>query len=200
MNPIPLNLVFEDQISEFIMIKLAEKAEKFFISNSYSEGGFGYIKKNIAGFNEAARGCPFFVLTDLDYLECAPSLIGDWIKQPIHANLIFRIAVHEVEAWVLADIEGFSKYTGISRANFKNNPEEILDPKAELLRLIKRCRNRKIREDILPKDEYATIGPNYNGRLGEFIIHHWSISRAMKRSDSLKRAMQNLLDFNITYN
>lgn len=200
MNPISLNLVFEDQISEFVMIKLAEKTDKFFISNSYSEGGFGYIKKNIRGFNEASKGCPFFVLTDLDNGDCAPALISDWLKDPPHANLIFRVAIREVEAWLLADIEGFSKYTGISKVNFHSTPEDLPDPKAALLQLIKRCRKRDIREDILPKDEFAKVGPNYNDRLSEFVIKHWNISRALKRSDSLKRAMQHLTTFEVIYN
>jgi len=199
MNPISLNLVFEDQISEYIMTKLAEKVGKYFVANSYSEGGFGYIKKNISGFNEASKGSPFFVLTDLDTVNCAPTLITNWLHEPMHPNLIFRIAVREVEAWLLADIEGFSKYTGISKANFNNNPEEIADPKAELIRLIRRCRKRIIREDILPKNEFASIGPNYNGRLGEFVLKHWSISRAMRRSESLKRTMRHLSNFNVVY-
>ena len=197
MNPTPLSLVFEDQISEFVMTKLVDKTEKFIIANSYSEGGFGYIKKNIAGFNEASKGYPFFILTDLDNAGCAPTLIEDWLVEPAHPNLIFRIAVHEVEAWLLADIEGFSKYTGISKVNFHDNPEEIVDPKAALLQLIKRCRKRKIREDILPKNEFASVGPNYNERLGEFVYKHWSINRAMKRSDSLKRAMHHLSSFKV---
>jgi hypothetical protein len=200
MNPIPLNLVFEDQISEFIMKKLADKTKKYIIANSYSEGGFGYIKKNIRGFNEASKGSPFFVLADLDTVDCAPTLIEDWLKVPVNPNLIFRVAVHEVEAWILADIEGFSKYTGISKANFQIDPDKIEDPKAVLIQLVKRCRNRGIREDILPKNEFATVGPNYNGRLGEFVINHWSISRAMKRSDSLKRAMLHLSNFKSNYN
>lgn len=199
MNPIPLNLVFEDEISEMVMVKLAEESKKYFVANSYSEGGFGYIKKNISGFNEAARGCPFFVLTDLDTVDCAPTLIEDWLGKSAHPNLIFRIAVREVEAWLLADIEGFSKFTGISETNFRDNPEEIADPKAELLQLMKRCRIRKIKEDILPKNEFAFIGPNYNGRLGEFVMKYWSIDRAMKRSDSLKRAMLHLSTFNVVY-
>lgn len=200
MNPIPLNLVFEDEISEFVMVKLAEESKKYFVANSYSEGGFGYIKKNIGGFNEAARGCPFFILTDLDNVDCAPTLIEDWLGESAHPNLIFRIAVREVEAWLLADIEGFSKFTGLSEANFRDNIEEIADPKAELLQLVKRCRIRKIKEDILPKNEFAVVGPNYNGRLGEFVMKHWSISRAIKRSDSLKRAMRHLSTFNVVYN
>jgi hypothetical protein len=200
MNSIPLSLVFEDQISEFVMVRLAEKAKKFHVSNSYSEGGYGYIKKNIKGFNEACKGYPFFILTDLDAVDCAPTLIEDWLRVPAHPNLIFRIAVREVEAWLLADIEGFSKYTGISTVNFHHNPEEITDPKAELMRLIKRCRKRRIREDILPKNEFASVGPNYNGRLGEFVMKYWSVSRAIRRSDSLKRAMKQLSAFNFVSN
>jgi hypothetical protein len=199
MNPIPLNLVFEDQISEFVMMKLVNKSEKYLVANSYSEGGFGYIKKNIRGFNEASKGCAFFVLADLDAIDCPPTLMNDWLKEPVHQNLIFRIAVREVESWLLADIEGFSKYTGISKVNFPAKPEEIADPKAELLKIIKRCRNRNIKEDILPKNEFASIGPNYNGRLGEFVMKHWSVSRAMKRSDSLKRAMAKLSNFKMVY-
>lgn len=200
MNLIPLNLVFEDEISEMVMVKLAEESKKYFIANSYSEGGFGYIKKNIGGFNEAAKGCPFFVLTDLDTIDCAPTLIDSWLGKSAHPNLIFRIAVREVEAWLLADIEGFSKFTGISESNFWDNAEEIADPKAELLQLIKRCRIRKIWEDILPKNEFAVVGPNYNGRLGEFVMKYWNIDRAMKRSDSLKRAVLHLSSFNVVYN
>ena len=196
MNLIPLNLVFEDQVSEFIMTKLVEKTNKFQLAYSYSENGFGYIRRNMKGWNQAAKGCPFFILTDLDQTDCAPNLIGDWLPVKPHPNLIFRIAVKEVEAWLLADIEGFSEYTGISTVNFNEATEGIKDPKNELFRLIRRCRKRAIREDILPKNEFAQIGPNYNERLCEFIILHWNIERAMKRSDSLKRAMEHLENFN----
>ena len=197
MSLIPLNLVFEDQVSEFIMIKLVEEANKYQLSNSYSEGGFGYIRRNMKGWNQAARSCPFFILTDLDKVDCAPTLIADWLPTEQHPNLIFRVAVKEVEAWLLADIEGFSNYTGISSANFILDIEEISDAKAELFRLIRRCRKRAIREDILPKNEFAKVGPNYNERLCEFVISHWNIARAMKRSDSLTRTVKHLRSFNV---
>ena len=134
MNPIPINLVSEDQVSEFVMRKLLEEANKFQLGYSYSESGFGYIRKNMTGWNQASKGCPFFVLTDLDQTDCAPTLKADWLSVKQNPNLIFRVAVKEVEAWLLADIEGFSKYTGISSANFNENTESIDDPKAELFR------------------------------------------------------------------
>lgn len=200
MNLIPLSLVYEDPISEFVMVKLVEKTKKFSIGGSYSEGGFGYIKRNIKGFNEASKGYPFFVLTDLDACECAPTLLLDWLTVPQHPNLIFRIAVREIEAWLLADIDGFSNYTGVSKTNFHDKPEELPDPKSYLLQLVRKCRKRDIRQDLLPKDEFAKVGPNYNGRLAEFVINHWSISRAIKRSDSLQRAYNHLFSFEVSYN
>lgn len=195
MSLIPVNLVYEDQISEFVMTKLVESAGKYQIVNTYSEGGFGYIKRNLNGFNKASKGCPFFVLTDLDTIECAPSLIKSWLKVPAHPNLIFRVAVREVETWLLADIEGFSAYSGISIANFPKNPEELADPKLELLNLIRKCRKRDIREDILPRDEFAAIGPNYNGRLAVYVNLFWSIERASKRSESLRKTVDHLNRF-----
>ena len=195
MRIIPLNLAFEDQITEFIMIKLSEYSKKFYVSHSFSEGGFGYLKKNIKGWNQAAKGCAFFVLTDLDNFPCAPTLIQEWLPLKKHSNLIFRVAVKEIEAWILADIEGFSKFTGVPKANFKEDVEGIADPKVELLRIIRRSRKRYLKEDILPIDQFAKIGPNYNDRLCEFIIKDWDIERAIERSDSLKRTLKSLLQF-----
>ena len=63
----------------------------------------------------------YFVFTDLDDKPCATFLIEDWFEGPIAdypkrraANLLFRIAVHEVESWIMADRESFAKFLGIS--------------------------------------------------------------------------------------
>ncbi|MFH1298111.1 MAG: hypothetical protein ABIJ04_12740 [Bacteroidota bacterium] len=197
MNPIPLNLVFEDQISEYVMLKVTDGLRKFSIGYSYSEGGFGYIKNNINGFNEASKGCPFFILTDLDVQDCAPNLIKSWINIPISRNLLFRVAVREVEAWLLADIEGFSTYIGVSPIHFNASPEQIGNPKSELFRVVSRSRKKQIKQDILPKDRFARIGPNYNERLGEFVLNYWDVNRAMHRSTSLKRTIHCLATFQI---
>jgi len=195
MNLIPLNFAFEDQISEFVMMKMVDKTQKFIIGYSYTEGGFGYLKENIRGWNDASKGTPFFVLTDLDTKNCAPELIRSWINAKKHPNLIFRVAVRQVESWLISDIEGFSKFSGVSEANFNKRPELIKDPKNEILRLIKKCKKRKIKEDILPKDKFASVGPNYNDRLSEFVISFWDIDIASIRSESLKRAMAHLQRF-----
>lgn len=194
MMNIPINLVFEDAVSEYVMTKLLSCfGSKYLISSTYQGYGFGYIKTNINGFNQAAMGVPFFILTDLDNSICPISLINEWLPKPKATNLIFRVAIREVEAWLLADREGFSEYTGISLKLLPREPEKEQDPKRTLINLVRsKCRKRAIREDIVPINANAQIGPNYNERLMQFIYQHWDLDRAKETSESLMRAYNHL--------
>lgn len=190
---IPVNLVFEDELSEYVLATLLECfGKKYLIHHSYPGRGSGYIKSKIQAFNQASAFTPFLVLTDLDNYHCPPVLLNGWFAKPAHPNMIFRIAVREVEAWLLADIEGFSEFTGVSKANFPENPELEPDPKRTLISLTKKSRKRYLREDIIPLNDNASIGPYYNGRLMEFVLDYWDISRAKRRSESLNRAYKKL--------
>lgn len=194
--PIPINLVYEDELSEFVISRLFGCFDnKFFTGTSYNGRGFGYIKSNINGFNQASVAVPFFVLTDLDNYDCPLSLIGNWFIRPQNPNMIFRIAIREVEAWLLGDRQGFAEYLGISQRNIPNDPESESDPKRTLISLVARSNRRSIKEDILPINQNASIGPNYNGRLMEFVLEHWNIERAMENCASLRRAYKRLEDF-----
>ncbi|MCC7526208.1 MAG: hypothetical protein IT250_15370 [Chitinophagaceae bacterium] len=193
---IPINLVYEDDLSEYVLAKLLSCfGDKYHTGHSYNGRGFGYIKSNINGFNNACKSIPFLVLTDLDNCPCPPQLITTWFQHSMHANMIFRIAVREVESWLLADIEGLSDFLGISPANFPVEPEKETDPKKTLIRLVKRSRKGKIKRDIIPINDNATIGPNYNGRLMQFVFENWDIERAMNRSISLRKAYNKLKAF-----
>ena len=198
---ITLNLVFEDVLSELVMYKMIERfGSKYRVGNSYSGGGFGYIKKGIAGFNAASIHVPFFVLADLDNHECPVALMNDWLPaESRNENLIFRIAVREVESWLLSDRAGFASFIGISVQNIPLKPDLIPDPKQKLINLVKKTRKRSIKEDIVPRNEYAATGPNYNGRLTEYVIQDWDIDKAIQSSDSLKRAVAALEKFQPMY-
>lgn len=193
-----INLVYEDDLSEAVMFRLINHFDdKFNVHNTYSGHGFGYLKSNIKGFNQASAVSPYFMLTDLDNYNCPPSLINDWINFPLHSNFIFRIAVREVEAWLLADIEGLSDFFKISPVNFPLSPENEIDPKNTLIQLARRSRIRRIREDVVPINENASIGPNYNGCLMEFVIKKWNIQTALTRSTSLLKAFNKLENFHV---
>lgn len=192
-----INLVYEDDLSEAVMFKLINHfGDKYIVHNTYSGHGFGYLKSNIKGFNQASVVSPFFMLTDLDNYTCPTSLIKDWINFPLHSNFIFRIAVREVEAWLLSDIEGLSEFLKVSTVNFPVFPENEFDPKNTLIQLARRSRIRRIREDLVPINENAAIGPNYNGCLIEFVFYNWKIETALTRSKSFLKAFNKLKDFN----
>lgn len=194
--PIPVNLVFEDELSEYALTMLLNCFPgKYQIYSSYNGRGSGYIKSRINSFNHACSVTPYLVLTDLDNYSCPVELINEWFTNPPHPDMIFRIAVREVEAWLLADIEGYAEFTGIAKNNFPLNPELENDPKNTLINLTKKSRKRSLREDIIPLNKNAAIGPNYNGRLMEFVFDYWNIKRAMKRSESLRRAYGRLSTF-----
>jgi hypothetical protein len=193
-----INLVYEDYLSEAVMTKLVSHfTGKYSIQNSYSGNGFGYLKSNIKGFNQASKSIPFLMLTDLDNYTCPPELIDDWITFPLNQNFIFRIAVREVESWLMADIEGLSGFLKVSKTIFPKEPEIEQDPKDRLIQIARRSRTRSIRDDIIPINKNAKIGPNYNGRLIEFVSQKWSIENAKKRSISLSRALDKLEHFKI---
>lgn len=188
-----VTIVFEDDLSEAVINKILNHFPgKFTVIHSYSGNGFGYLKKNIKGFNQASAINPHFMLTDLDNYECPTALKKDWINFELNSHFIFRIAVREVESWLLADHEGLSNFLGVSPTAFPRNPEELTDPKNKLIQLAKRSRKRSIREDIVPLNNNACIGPNYNGCLSTFVSNNWSITNAIEHSNSLKKTIARL--------
>lgn len=196
-NDIFFNLVYEDDLSYCVMEKLLLEANHAFrINRSFSKNGRGYIKNNINGFNNAAREYPWFILVDLDSDECAPQLKEKWLSAPEHPNFIFRVAVREVESWLLADLENLASFLGVSRTRIPCDVEILSDPKRTLINVARRSRQRAIIEDIVPHEgSTAQQGRNYNTRMCRFVIDHWDIENACQHSDSLRKAFERLKIF-----
>jgi hypothetical protein len=121
MNVVPVNLATEDELSEVVLLRILARLKRYAVGTPYRRGGYGYLKKTIHGWNRAARCVPFIVLTDLDNCECPSRLIEDWLDSPRHPNLLFRVAVREVEAWLLADRVNFSRFLVIAQESVPMN-------------------------------------------------------------------------------
>ncbi len=197
MPPIPVNLAVEDALSESVLRRIITSTGRdYAIGYSYSRGGYGYLKRITPGLNNAARGTPFVLLTDLDRGPCASALIKDWLPYPKHRNFIFRVAVREVEAWVLADKPGFARYLSIKETLLPEDVDALPDPKLTLVEIAKACPNRDLRADLVPRvGTTSKIGPNYNARLSNFVRTGWDVAEAEKRSPSLARTLRALRDF-----
>lgn len=201
VSEIPINLVYEDAISgavlEKILIYVNTDYMNYIIGFHLSRNGFGYIKKNIKGFNQAAQGSPYLVLTDLDRADCPITLIRDWLGgQPKHPNLLFRIAVREVESWLLADFRAFSQFFGVDVAKIPRNPDRIEDPKQDLINLVRKSKKKNLRQAIVPdRGSTAKVGKDYNAPLLRFVSEQWRVRDAMNQSESLKRTVLALENF-----
>jgi hypothetical protein len=143
---------------------------------------------------------PYLVLTDLDQYECPLTIISHWLDTPKHPNLIFRVAVREVEAWLLADREAFAAFLGIAVTLIPQDADAIADPKQTLINLARKSKNKTLREGIVPNSKTtAKIGRNYNGQLIPFVKQIWKVDSAIPNSSSLERAMKALLTFEPNY-
>jgi hypothetical protein len=190
----------EDAPTKDIAIKIFEylRADGAVPSLSFKEGfpqitgGFGEIKRKALNYLSMARNNQnilVFVITDLDKENCAPALKQKWLAgHTAPENLIFRVAVREAESWLFADKTEFAKFLSIPESNFPDNPDEIGDPKSELLNIIRK-KGRKTWHSAMLPGVRTHIGPEYNDRLCAFIRGHWSPAKARDKSPSLDRAL-----------
>jgi len=162
----------------------------------YGKEGKGVLLERLPKYNQAARFYPWLVVVDLDQdAECAPPFVQSVLPNPAE-GMQLRVAVHAIEAWLLADTERLSAFLSIPVARIPLNPDAELDPKTTLVNLARRSRRKAIREDMVPRERSGSrVGPGYPGRLVEFVVaaeHPWRPDVAMQHSDSLRRCVETL--------
>ena len=162
----------------------------------YGRQGKNYLLQRIAGFDKAAAREPWFVLVDLDRdFDCAPPAKNVWLPNASQ-QMCFRIAVREVEAWLLADKERIAEFLCVRPSMVPDDPESQTDPKLSMIALARRSRRRAIRQDmVLREGSGRDTGPAYTSRMIEFATNEvagWRPDRAAKSSDSLRRCIERL--------
>lgn len=208
MSTIPLNIVVEDDLSEVVIRRLLKDSKnKYELRASYpirnsrnldaSLSGYGYIKKNLPIFNRAAETIPFLALVDLDDRECAPSVIADWLAEPKHNNLLLRVAVKEIESWLLADEKELRAYLHLPNSVlFPSCADSVNDPKIEIVELARKSKLADVKDSMVPRPGTTSeIGPNFNRFLETFAREFWDPIQAGKISDSLARTQRALDNF-----
>ncbi len=167
-------------------------------SRVHGRKGTADLVRRLPGFNEAARRTTWIVLIDLDDdASCAPPARRNWILQP-SSGMELRIAVREVEAWLLADRERFASFFKLPLARIPAAPENILQPKKFVAKLATESKSRAIREGMAPRlGSGRDVGPVYSSRLMEFVedrTHGWRPQVAARSADSLERCMRRLAE------
>jgi hypothetical protein len=188
-----IHLATEDALSEAVGLKLiATFLPRFEVNLTLGKKGNGLLKAKIRSYCDIAKRIPFLLITDLDATICAPALISSWlgtITPP--KDFLFRVAVREVEGWLLADHVSMKLLLG-NRVNVPRDPESIRDPKECLLHLARGAR-RDVKSDLLAEpNAIASQGLGYNHRLCHYVNTSWCPTRAAERSDSLNRVIRRL--------
>jgi hypothetical protein len=183
-------LAAEDAPGLAIGRRLIASSPPLTVSREENGRGFGKLKNSAPNYNRMAGfGYPVLLIVDVDSAECPEDLRSSWLTPKPHESFLFRVAIREIESWILADHEAMADFLRIKRSILPDNPEQLVDPKATLLRLAQAA-PRKIRDGLLPeRGSKAIIGPEYNYLLADHIYNRWDLSKASARSTSLRRAM-----------
>jgi hypothetical protein len=150
----------------------------------------------IASYNKAALNSPWFILrdSDRDGKDC-PVTLREALLPASHqvSGMCFRLAVRELDAWLLADSETFAKAFSVARSVIPTNVEELSDPKEALINVCRRSRSSEIRKAMVPpKGSTGRVGPEYVGRISEYARDAWRPDVAATGAPSLARALREI--------
>jgi hypothetical protein len=188
-----LALLVEGSLDETVARRLAAHCGHS-VDVVYGKRGFGYIRTNISAFNLSPSTMPIVVLADsMDMHEsCPPATVARLLPKP-SPNMRFRLAVREIEAWLLADQANIARFLGVPSARIPSNPDAIQDPKSDLIRTARQSSKLLVRRLIPPQPGFRSReGPGYTSELQRFVVTMWDISSAESRSESLRRCVADL--------
>ncbi len=190
-------LVVEDAPSEAVLRRLVMSVgHNLHVTSVFRAGGFGQIKSRLENFRNACHVIPHIVMTDLDTYPCPPELLKDWKVGKLPDRMLMRIAVREVESWLLADREGIAKLIRVPLVKIPTNPDELPDPKQVLLNLARKSKSPRFASEFVPANgSKAKHGPMYNEHLIGFATRHWDSCQAELASPSLKRTIKRIEEF-----
>lgn len=189
-----INLATEDELSENVACRLVQDfLPQFEIGLKLRKHGNGYLRTKFSNFCQLAQREFVFLITDLDRIACPPLLLQEWEGANGRPDrLIFRVAVTEIESWLLADHWAMGNLLGKGGNKLPLNPDELADPKGFLLKRAQRA-PRSVKDDLtVRKGTVASQGLGYNQRLGMFVKDDWNPNAAADRSGSLARTIRRL--------
>ena len=184
-----MNCAVEGTLDEAIVRRLLEHS-RLNPGTVYGRMGKPQVRLNIASYAQAARHHAWFVLIDLDdEAPCAGELVARWLPD-CPPTMAFRVAVREVEAWLLGDRINLARFLSVSRDIIPRDPDDLPDPKSTLLAISRRSRTRALREGLPPRaGSGRSIGPLYVPELSRFASDHWDVAAAATVSRSLARCL-----------
>lgn len=189
---IPVSFAVEGDTDEAVVRKIATRLAVD-VHQVLGKQGKPRVLKALPGLNNSARGQPWFVLLDLNGdAPCPGGFVRTHLPTPSR-HMQLRLAVCAVEAWLLADRTGFSRFMAVRVGDIPTDPERERDPKGAVIDLARRSRRSIIRTGMPPRPGSGRrTGDLYASLLIEFASDHWDLEAARRGSRSLDRATTRL--------
>jgi len=195
INPVVISAAVEGILDEVVLRRLIEGLGAF-PGSVYGKNGKSFLLEKLNAYNQAARFVPWVILIDLDHdADCAPPFLQSCLPNPA-PYMSFRVAVREIEAWLLADRESLARFLSVGVSRIPHDPENLDSPKSTMVEIARHSRRRDVRENMVPRPGSGRkIGPAYTSLLIEFARdpeNGWRPNVAAKSSDSLNRCIHRL--------
>lgn len=159
------------------------------VGTVYGKQGIFYVIEKAEAFSVRGDYSPILILADfadmkIDCVVDARNKLST--KIPEQASV--RLAIMEIESWLIASRQELARYLGVSIGKISSNPDIIADPKQALINLARESRYPRIRKMFVPRHGVSSVvGPGYVDGFTEFMSIHWNIDEAMKYSPSFVR-------------
>jgi len=182
-----VTIVVEGETDRPVAHKLALDAG-FPLHTIYNARGKPNLDRDLLRYNQAARTSPWFVLRDLDADQrCPGEVVSALVRKP-GRWMALRLAVREMESWLLADAPALARFLGVPPSRIPTNPDAEPDPKQSLVNLARRSSSRELRSMAPQAGHSSPVGPLYASAVIRFATNYWSVDRAEEHSESLRRA------------
>jgi len=113
--PVVLTAAVEGLVDEVLLKRICSSVGAS-VGQVYGRYGKSYILTKLHGYNHSAQFRHWVVLVDLDDDgACVPEVLTRWLPTPSRLMRL-RVAVRELESWLLADTERIAKFLGVSVA------------------------------------------------------------------------------------
>ena len=190
-EPVYISAAVEGLVDEAVVRRIAAVLG-LEMTAVYGLRGKHWLISKLPAYNQAARHAKWLVLLDLNGdAACAGQFLQAYLAQP-SPGLRLRLAVREVESWLLADRSRLARFLSVSEARLPDVPDLEPDPKGVLVEIARHSRSRDIREAMVPTATSGrAVGPGYVGMMLEFIAR-WDPRVASESSESLRRCLHSL--------
>jgi hypothetical protein len=196
----PWVLVVEDAAGEAALRRLiGELAPRWTIELVIDCGGVDRMRGELPRYRQSSYVLPHLLLADLDRHPCAGALLEAWNVRSERPRFMLRVAVREVEAWLLGDRRGVAEWLSVPAHRIPATPETEPDPKGALLGLGRRSRSPRFASEFCPKPgSAASQGPLYNEHVRRFVRERWDPQAARANAPSLDRACKRIAEWAAT--